>query len=399
MQTIQIQVLWDSMSPTLNESQRRQYAAALANAYGYGGATIVHQVSGMSLNTITRGKKDLLRHTEATAQRVRKEGGGPKWSEEKYPDIKEHVRRIIEDSTYGSPGKVLSWTTESLRSIAQKLEDRYGEKVTHVTVGSMLEDMGYSKQANQKMLQVGEPHPDRNAQFECINTKAKEFIEAGEPVISVDTKKKENIGNFKNPGQEYRRSKDPRKVLDHDFPIKELGKISPYGVYNLNHNVGFVNVGTSYDTAEFAAESIFRWWKAVGEHSFPNATKLMITCDCGGSNGNRLRLWKHQISQLAGRFGIEIHVSHFPPGTSKWNKVEHRLFCYISKNWQGRPLVDVETAIDLIGSTTTKTGLRVICQRDDSVYERARVVSDEDFEAIEIVKIDPFPIWNYYFEP
>ena len=221
------------------------------------------------------------------------------------------------------------------------------------------------------------------------------FIEIGEPVISVDTKKKENIGNFKNPGQEYRQNKDPRQVLDHDFPIKELGKIAPYGIYNLNHNIGFVNVGTSCDTAEFAVESISRWWETVGKHTFPSATKLMITCDCGGSNGYRTRLWKYQLSQLVKRIDIEIHVCHFPPGTSKWNKVEHRLFCYISKNWQGKPLVSVETAIKLIGSTTTTTGLKVICQRDDTVYELAKAVSDEDFESINIDKIAPFGNWNY----
>ena len=225
------------------------------------------------------------------------------------------------------------------------------------------------------------------------------FIDKGEPVISVDTKKKENIGNFKNPGREYRKNKDPRKVLDHDFPIKELGKISPYGVYNLNHNIGFVNVGTSHDTAEFAVESIFRWWKAVGEHTFRDARKLMVTCDCGGSNSSRTKMWKYQIGQLAIRIGIEIHVCHFPPGTSKWNKVEHRLFCYISKNWQGKPLVDIETAIDLIGATTTEAGLKVICQRDDTVYELKKTVSDEDFESINMDRIAPFENWNYLFKP
>jgi len=245
------------------------------------------------------------------------------------------------------------------------------------------------------MLQVGESHPDRNAQFEFINGKAKEYIEAGEPVISVDTKKKEKIGNFRNPGQEYRGNKDPRKVLDHDFPIKELGKIAPYGIYNLNHNTGFVNVGTSHDTAEFAVESISRWWGVVGKRTFPKATKLLITCDSGGSNGAKTRLWKYQLSQLAQRIGIEIHVCHFPPGTSKWNKVEHRLFCYISKRWQGKPLVSVETAINLIGSTTTTTGLKVLCQRDENIYELAKTVPDEDFESIKIEKLSPFENWNY----
>jgi hypothetical protein len=399
MQAEQIKMLWDSMHASLSESQKRQYAATLANAYGYGGATVVHQITRLAPNTIARGKKDLSENAGVAPARVRRKGGGPKWSEEKYPHIREHIATIIEDSTYGNPEQVLSWTTESLRSITQKLLKQYDENVTHVTVGSILEDMGYSKQANQKMLQIGKPHPDRNAQFVFISQKAKEFIESGEPVISVDTKKKENIGNFKNPGKEYRKSKDARQVLDHDFPIKELGKISPYGVYNLNHNIGFVNVGTSHNTAEFAVESIFRWWKAVGEHSFPNAKKLMLTCDSGGSNGSRLKLWKLQVDQLASRIGIEIHICHFPPGTSKWNKVEHRLFCYISKNWQGKPLIDIETAINLIGSTTTETGLKVICQRDDTVYETAKTVSDEDFASLKITRIAPFENWNYYFKP
>jgi hypothetical protein len=387
------------MKLQFNEMQKRQYAATLAQAYGYGGATVVHEVTGVSMNTITAGKKELGSVSDFGSGKVRKKGGGPKWLEEKYPDIQECVKEIVDASTYGNPEKVLSWTTESLRSIQKTLIEKHNINASHVTVGAILEDLGYSKQVNQKMLQVGNPHPDRNGQFEFINKKAKEFIDVGEPVISVDTKKKENIGNFKTSGQEYRRSKDPRKVLDHDFPIKELGKISPYGVYNLNHNVGFVNVGTNHDTAEFAVESISRWWEAVGKHTFRNAKKLMITCDCGGSNGYRTRLWKYQLSQLAKRIGIEIHVCHFPPGTSKWNKVEHRLFCYISKNWQGKPLVDVQSAIDLIGSTRTSTGFKVICVRDDTEYELAKKVSDEDFESINIDKIDPFGCWNYFLRP
>lgn len=395
----QITVLWDSMRLQLNEMQRRQYAATLAQAYGYGGATVVHEVTGVSLNTITAGKKELSQQSDIIPSRVRKAGGGPKWLEEKHPDIQKHVQEIVDDSTYGNPEKVLSWTTESLRSIQKTLAGNYGIKASHVTIGAILEDLGYSKQANQKMLQVGKPHPDRNAQFEYINEKAKAYIESGDPVISVDTKKKENIGNFKNPGQEYRRNKDPRKVLDHDFPLKELGKIAPYGIYNLNNNTGFVNVGTSHDTAEFAVESISRWWDVIGRNTFPNTRRLLITCDCGGSNGYRRRLWKYQLNQLAKRIGIEIHVSHFPPGTSKWNKVEHRLFCYISKNWQGKPLIDIETAIELIGSTTTTTGLKVICQRDDNVYELAIAVSDEDFDSINMEKIAPFESWNYIIKP
>jgi hypothetical protein len=271
--------------------------------------------------------------------------------------------------------------------------------VSHVTVGSILEDMGYSKQTNQKMLQVGEAHPDRNAQFEYINGKAKKFIAKGEPVISVDTKKKENIGNFKNNGQEYRPAKTPRKVLDHDFPIEELGKIAPYGIYNLNSNTGFVNVGTSRDTAEFAVESISRWWETVGKNTFPHAAKLLITGDCGGSNGYRVKLWKYQLQQFAARTGLTIHVSHFPPGTSKWNKVEHRLFCFITKNWQGKPLIDIETAVELIGSTTTTKGLRVICRRDDNIYELSKTVSDEQIRSIKLSKLGKHGEWNYLIKP
>lgn len=394
----EIFVLWNNMKLQLNELQKRQYAATLAKAYGYGGSKAVHEVTGISMNTITAGKKELTCESDLAIGRVRTEGAGPKWSEEKYPDIQEKIKEIVDGKTYGNPEKVLSWTTASLRSIQKALAEKYDIPVSHVTIGAILEDLGYSKQANQKMLQVGQPHPDRNSQFEYINQTAKEFTDAGEPVISVDTKKKENIGNFKNPGQEYRRSKEPREVLDHDFPMKELGKISPYGVYNLNYNIGFVNVGTSHDTPEFAVESISRWWEIVGKHTFPNATKLMITCDCGGSNGYRTRLWKYQLSELAKRIALDIYVCHFPPGTSKWNKVEHRLFCFISKNWQGKPLVNVETAINLIGSTTTATGLQVICQRDDTIYELAKTISDEDFESMHIDKIKPFENWNYLFK-
>lgn len=395
MQREQIQLLWEGMNCTLNEKQKRQYAATLSKAYGYGGATVVHEITGISLNTITRGKKEIEQPQATKSRRVRAVGGGPKWTEEKYPDIQEHIRQLVEGSTYGNPEKIISWTTESLRTIEKKLQEQYSEKVSWVTIGDILGDMGYSKQANQKMLQIGEPHPDRNAQFEYINARAKEFIAAGEPVISVDTKKKENIGNFKNPGAEYRKAKDPRKVLDHDFSIEELGKIAPYGVFCQNDNTGFINVGTSHDTPEFAVESISRWWSCVGKQTFPNATKLLITCDCGGSNGYRVRLWKYRLWQFSQQSGLNIYVSHFPPGTSKWNKIEHRLFCYISKKWQGKPLVSVEAAIKLIGSTTTSTGLKVICIRDDTVYKLAQKISNEEFESIGLSKIPPRESWNY----
>jgi hypothetical protein len=384
-----------SMLPILNEKQRRIYLASEAKAYGRGGISQLSRVSGMSRTTIRLGLTELESGERIDISRVRKPGGGRKLVEDNIPSIQERVHEIVDGSTYGNPEKVLSWTTESLRKIQAKLLKKFDIRVSFKTVGAILENLGYCKQANQKMLQVGKPHPDRNAQFEFINKKAKDFIDAGEPVISVDTKKKENIGNFKNNGTEYRKNKDPRKVLDHDFPIDELGKIAPYGIYNLNHNIGFVNIGISHDTAEFAVESISRWWETVGNYTFPNAAKLLITCDCGGSNGNRVRLWKFQLVQLSERIGIEIHVSHFPPGTSKWNKIEHKLFCFISKNWQGKPLIDIQTAVNLIGSTTTTGGLKVICQTDNTKYALSKKVTDEQFKALPIIQLQPFESWNY----
>ena len=310
----------------------------------------------------------------------------------------ESIQKIVDGNTYGDPERVLSWTTLSLHDIQDLLHTKYKIKVSYRTISTLLEKLGYSKQSNQKMMQIGEPSPNRNEQFEYINNKVKEFIDAGDPVLSVDTKKKENVGNFKNNGQEYRKKKDPRKVLDHDFPIPEWGKISPYGIYVINSNTGFVNLGTSHDTAEFAVESISRWWETIGKNTFPNQKRLMITCDCGGSNGYRLHLWKYQLSQLAERTGLSIHVSHFPPGTSKWNKVEHRLFCYITKNWQGQPLVDIQTAVNLIGTTTTAKGLKVICKADYNEYPLSKKVSDEDYNSISISRIDPFGEWNYIIE-
>jgi len=385
------------MLPHLNEKQKRLFLTSEAIDYGRGGIAEVIRISGTSRNTIKRGISE-LKNGEMSESKVRKSGGGRKIVEEKYPGIENAIRKLIDNSTYGNPERVLSYTTESFRKIADEL-NKQGIKVGYVTVGEILEAMGYSKQANQKMLQVGEPHPDRNAQFEHINETALKYINVGDPVISVDTKKKENIGNFKNNGKEYRQNKDPRKVLDHDFPVKELGKIAPYGVYNLNNNVGFVNVGTSHDTSEFAVESISRWWETVGKYTYPNNKKIYITCDSGGSNSCRARMWKYQLQQFADRTGLEIEVSHFPRGTSKWNKVEHRLFCYISKNWQGKPLVDVQTAVDLIGSTRTVTGLEVICVRDDTEYKLARKVSEKDFATIKIDKIPPFEAWNYKILP
>lgn len=385
--------------PLLNEKQKRIFLASEAISLGYGGVKIIHRISGVSQTTIITGKHEIENGSLAERDSVRREGGGRKAIETSYPDISKRVLEIVEGATYGNPENPLSWTTESLRKIKDALFAKYGIKTNHNTIGAILENLEYSKQGNQKMMQVGMAHPDRNEQFESINAKCKEYLDAGFPVISVDTKKKENIGNFKNGGQEYRKKGDARKVLDHDFPIKELGKVSPYGIYSLNDNTGFVNVGSSHDTSEFAVESISRWWEIVGKNTFPDTKKLYITCDGGGSNGSRSRMWKYHLQQLSDRTGVEIHVSHFPPGTSKWNKVEHRLFCYISKHWQGKPLIDIETVINLIGSTTTKKGLKVLCMKDDKIYELSQSISDEEFERINIVKDNNLGNWNYTIMP
>ena len=279
--------------------------------------------------------------------------------------------------------------------IAGLLAERYGILVSHTVVSSVLEEIGYSKQANRKMLQAGKTHPDRDAQFRYINETSKEYMGEGIPVISIDCKKKENIGNFKNAGQEYRPKKDPRKVFDHDFLIKALGHVAPYGIYDIDKNTGFINLGTSHDTAEFAVNSIYQWWLHIGKETYPDAKRLYITCDGGGSNGSRIHLWKAQLAALAEKTGVEIHVSHLPPGTSKRNKIEHRLFCYISKNWAGYPLIDIETVIKLIGSTTTETGLKVKCILDENTYQTGIHVDDEQYNNILIERIEPMGNWNY----
>ena len=386
-----------TMLPHLNEAQKRLFLANEAISYGRGGISETERISGISRKTIRKGIAE-IKNEKPLNERMRKSGAGRKSIKNTSPKIEVEIRKLVDGTTYGDPERVLSYTTESLRKIEEELISK-GIKVGRTSIAKILDPMEYSRQQNQKMLQVGEPHPDRNAQFEHINQTAAKYLKDGIPVISADTKKKENIGNFANKGTEYRSKKDSRKVLDHDFPIEELGKIAPYGVYNLNNNTGFVNVGTSHDTSEFAVESISRWWETVGKHTFPDAQKLFITCDSGGSNGYRVRMWKYQLQQFADRTGLEIEVSHFPRGTSKWNKVEHRLFCYISKNWQGKPLVDVQTAVELIGSTKTTTGLEVICVRDDTEYKLARKVSDKEFESINIDKIKPFEAWNYKIRP
>ena len=382
------------MKQILNEKQYRCYLGRTAISLGRGGQATVTRLSGASVNTVRKGIEE-AKSEHNTDERIRKSGGGRKSAAELYPGLSEAIDKIIDGSTYGNPEKVIHWTTQSLMSIQERLKEEFQIEVSHTVVAKELEKKGYSKQMNQKMLQVGKPHPDRDAQFEYINQTSKEYIEAGIPVISIDCKKKENLGNFKNNGKEYRPVGDPRKVLDHDFLIKKLGQVAPYGVYDIDKNVGFVNLGTSHDTAEFAANSILQWWLHIGKETYPDAKTLYITCDGGGSNGSRIHLWKTQMAEFAEITGLTVHISHFPPGTSKWNKVEHKLFCYISKSWAAQPLIDIQTVIDLIGSTTTKTGLKVKCVLDKNDYQTGIKVSEEDYNRIKIERIEPMPAWNY----
>ena len=390
----------------LNERQRRWCYGFIAHEIGYGGITAVARALGVSPLTVKAGLKEVSNSSESSNDaesdaptqlpdgRIRRPGGGRKRAENSQPGLTAALKELLESSTVGDPMRVIFWTTLSLRKIENNLEER-GFHASHTLVGRLLEELGYSKQVNQKMVQIGLPHPDRDAQFSFINQKSKEFLSEGLPVISVDCKKKENLGNFKNNGSKYRPVGNPRKTFEHDWLIKRLGKVAPYGIYVLNDNTGFVNLGQTSDTAEFAGESIARWWHYFGEANFKGLKKLYIICDGGGSNGCRVRLWRYVLATIAESYGIEIHVSHLPPGTSKWNKVEHRLFCYITKNWAGRPLVDVETVINLIRNTTTKTGLKVACQRDDNVYFRGTTISDEEFEKILWEPVGEFPQWNY----
>lgn len=384
------------IAATLNEKQKRQFLASEAKLLGYGGVTLISRITGVSRITIKRAMHELENGDVFEKNGRQRAVGGGRTSHTK-PDsvLTCAVEEIVSGKTYGTPMGVLKWTTLSLRKISRILKEKYFMEASYATVRKILKELGYSRQTNKKMEQIGEPAPDRNEQFQYINDKAEEFIREGQPVISVDTKKKENIGNFKNPGTEYRKTGDPRHVLDHDFPIAELGKVAPYGIYVLNENTGFVNLGMDHDTAEFSVESIFRWWDMIGKYTYPDAERIYITCDSGGSNSVNGRLWKQQLAEFSRQTGLEVHISHFPAGTSKWNKVEHRLFSYISKNWQGQPLIDIETVIELIGSTTTTTGLKVVCVPDYNKYELGKKISDKEFNSLPIKYLNNLGKRNY----
>ncbi len=387
------------LSPFLNERQRRLYLAAEAKVIGYGGVSIVSRMTGVSRAAISAGyvEHEKTEEKKLPPGRIRKAGGGRKRTAATDATLKSDLEMLIEPVTRGDPENPLRWTCKSVRNLSDEL-NRMGHKTSHRMVAELLHEMNYSLQSNRKTLE-GESHPDRNAQFEFINQKVKDFQAIDQPVISVDTKKKEFVGDFKNAGKELRPKGKPEEVRVHDFKIPELGRVAPYGIYDITNNTGWVNVGIDHDTSSFAVESIRRWWRSMGKDVYPDAGQLMITADGGGSNGYRVRLWKLELQKLADETGMSIRVSHFPPGTSKWNKIEHRLFAFISQNWRGKPLISHEVIVNLIAATRNKTGLKVECQLDKNTYPKGIKVSNEEMANINIQHESFHGEWNYTISP
>lgn len=401
----------------LDERQKRIYLAAEAESIGWGGMTEICKITGVDKNTLTAGRKELELYRNGNGdtlnqykienikgcrkdgkKRIRQAGGGRKTIEEKQPGITDALLKLIDGNCYGNPENPLCWTTKSTRKLSEELKSE-GYNISHAQVGKLLEKEGYTLQTNRKLKQSGKPHKDRDSQFKHINDTAINYMNDKQPVISVDCKKKEKIGEFANNGAEYSKKGEPIAVLDYDFYDPEKGKAVPYGTYDIANNEGFVSVGISHDTASFAVNAISSWWECMGKERFPNASKLFITADGGGSNGSRNRLWKTELQSFADKTGLIIEVSHFPPGTSKWNKIEHRLFSYISKNWRGRPLETLEIVVNLIASTTTKKGLKVNCKIDRNSYETGVKVSDEEMEKVNLIKNEFHGEWNYTIIP
>ncbi len=386
-----------ALAKHLDERARRVWAATEAEALGYGGISLVALATGISRRAIHRGLSELNAEEAVPPDRIRKPGGGRKSAVHHQPDFPDRLERLVEPLTRGDPESPLRWTCKSVRLLADELGQQ-GIRVGRQTVARQLHALGYSLQGNRKTVE-GKQHPDRNAQFEHINARVTKEMKAKNPVISVDTKKKELVGNYKNSGCEWHRTGEAPKVNIHDFPNPDVPRAHPYGVYDLAKNRGFVNVGTDHNTATFAVASIRKWWLAQGRRAYPNAKRLLITADSGGSNGSRLRLWKWELQRLANQLGLPISVCHFPPGTSKWNKVEHRLFSFISQNWRGEPLTDYETVVNLIAQTTTTTGLKVSCRLDRRRYPTGRKISDEEWEKINLHRDDFHGDWNYEIRP
>jgi transposase len=383
----------------LDERMRRLVAAAEAEAVGFGGASVVARATGVSRRAIRIGARELKQAPRGVSLggRIRQPGGGRKRTVTQDPTLAGDLESLIEPVTRGDPETPLRWTAKSVRRLSGELK-RMGHRASHRMVAEMLHQLGYSLQANAKTME-GASHPDRNAQFEHINQRVRQHLKKGDPVISVDTKKKELVGEFKNGGQELRPQGRPEQVRVHDFVIPELGKAIPYGVYDLGANTGWVSVGMDHDTAEFAVATIRRWWRWMGRKQYPQAQQLLITADAGGSNGSRLRLWKTEIQKLADELRIPISICHFPPGTSKWNKIEHRLFSFISQNWRGKPLVSHAVIVKLIAATRTKTGLKVKARLDPNFYPPGIKVSQSDLDDVELRRDSFHGDWNYTILP
>jgi len=389
---------WLRVLSTLNEAQARLFVAERALELGRGGISRLCELTGMSRPTIYKGAAELRakkRPLTARSKRIRQVGGGRKRVEEVAPQLKQELSRILEETTAGDPMSLLKWTAKSTRSIAEELTRR-GYPVSGVTVGRCLHEMDYSLQGNVKSLE-GRQHPDRDAQFRYLNSQVKSFVRSGDPVVSVDTKKKELVGAFKNAGRRWQKRAEAVHV--HDFPHLGEGKAIPYGTYDVARDKALVNVGVSHDTAQFAVESIRRWWRLLGRKAYPRAARLLICADAGGSNGNRLRTWKLYLHALAVETGIAISVCHYPPGTSKWNKIEHRLFSFISMNWRGKPLVSYETVVNLIGGTRTRSGLKVKALLDTRDYETGQEVSSKQMGELHLRGHSFHPDWNYTLLP
>jgi hypothetical protein len=393
---------YQALAPLLHERALRCWAACEAQSLGRGGISLVAAATDLSRPMIRRGIAELQTgdHKRGEALdlfRVRRSGGGRHPITATDRTLLEDLKRLIDPATRGDPMSPLLWTCKSTRNLTDALVG-LGHKLSHQTVGRLLVEMGYSLQSNRK-TEEGKDHPDRNSQFEHINRKVRSFQRRGQPVVSMDTKKKEIVGNYKNSGREWELGGRPRRVKSKDFPDKELGKVAPYGVYDLTANEGWVSVGIDHDTAEFAVEALRRWWHRMGRRVYSKATELLITADSGGSNGSRNRLWKVRLQSLADEMGIRIAVCHFPPGTSKWNAIEHRMFCHITENWRGRPLVNHAVVVSLIGSTRTRTGLQVRAELDTKGYEQGIKVSDEELEKVRLKKDKFHGDWNYTIEP
>jgi len=386
-----------ALAPHLNERTRRMWAATEANSYGYGGVSLVARATGVSRRAIQMGLREIETGAVLPEGWVRRPGGGRKSGIWHQPDLPATLESLVEPLTRGDPASPLRWTCKSTRRLSGELSD-LGYTASSRLVGVLLHVMGYSLQGNRKTVE-GKQHPDRNAQFAYINRRVQEAMHAGHPVISVDTKKRELVGNYANRGKQWHKQGAAPKVNEHDFPDPSVPRAHPYGIYEVTRNKGFVNLGTDHDTATFAVASIRAWWRAEGARAYPTASRLLITADAGGSNGPRLRLWKWELQRLADTMGFSIAVSHFPPGTSKWNKVEHRLFSFISLNWQGEPLVDYETVVNLISKTTTAAGLEVSCRLDRHRYPLGRKITDTEWAKMDVVRDDFHGDWNYTIRP